>query len=75
MTAALSILAAVIGLAAMLIRRRLAQADDPVWQRKAKDEEIARDITKGDGVAAGGHLAGDLDELDRLLKRQSDPKR
>ena len=75
MTAALSIFAAVIGLVVYLIRRRLGQQDDPVYQRAQKEVQISKDIAQGDGVDAGSHLVDDLDELDRLLLRKGDPKR
>lgn len=72
MTAAvLTILAALAGLLVWWVRRRSAQADDPLEQHRKRYAQIDEDIAGGDGAAAGAHAADDLDELDRRLRHQN----
>lgn len=43
---------------------------DPVHQHKKRYEQIDNDIASGDPLANSNHVAGDLDELDRLQINQ-----
>ena len=56
------------------LKRKAKKDDDPVVQQERRYEQIDKDIKSEDSKDATLHSTSDLDELDRLQKRNDNTK-
>ena len=74
-TGIIALLGALAPLLIWWLKRRAGQRDDPAEQNHKRYEQAELDVARRDGPGASRHGLDDLDELDRMQRAKSDPKR